>query len=970
MERGLELVASTIKGITIKIGGDSTELDKAIKDPTAQSVNLANELKQVNKLLKFDSGNVELLAQKQEILTQEVEASANKLKILKDAQAQVTQQFQNGDIGAEQYRAFQREVQQAEQFLNKYQSQLQETNAALEKHQSGTAQTASAYDKLKSTINSQESELSSLKQEYSNVVLEQGKSSKEAQELAAKMTALNSDLAANKTKMSEIEKEASDLATALNDAGNEAKESSDGFTILKGTLAELGANAIQGVIGSIKDMVGSLFELSEATAEYRSMMGKLSGSANSFGYDLDYAKGKYQELYSYVGDEQMATNAVTNLMGLGLATKDVDKLTEGAISTWAAYGDSIPIESLTESIAESINVSKVTGTLADTINWASLNQEQWNSVLGKGSSAQSAFNKAIADGEATEDAFSAALAATSSEQERANLIAGLLNTTYGQSKATYDQMNSSLIESNKAQAQLTDTQAKLGEAVEPLNTAFTNLKNQALQAMVPIVQNLVSAFTSFFNFLNSGTPQAELLKVVLIALAGALGGLLIIGTIAGMVQLLSGAFAALAGVFAIVTSPITLVIAGLTAFAAVIMHLWNTNEGFRNAVIEIWNSISSFIGGIVTGIVTWFTVTLPEGLNNLIIWFQNLPTAISQWLTQTWNDIIAWGQNLINSAIETGTNFLNGIIQFFNELPYKIGYAIGYALAQVVQWGIDLYNFATTSIPQFVETVVKFIAELPGKIWNWLVDAFNRVVQWGSQIIQKGVEAGSQFVSNVVNFITSLPGKVASLLSNVISNVVRWVSDFIGKAKTAASDFANNLINGLKSLPGKMLSIGGDIVKGIWNGITGMGDWLMGKISGFASGIVDGIKGFFGIHSPSRIMRDQVGKFISQGLAVGVEDEADAPVQAIENMGSEMLNAAKAINPVTLDRQIEHTFTGTMKTSEALMNIAAMIGSYFPELIKATDRPILLDDGTLVGRTIGKIDEQLAVRYKLKGRGV
>ena len=113
-----------IKGITIELGGDSTGLQKALKTVDSTSVKLNSELKEVNKLLKFDPSNTELVAQKQKLLTDSIENTSTKLDQLKSAQSQVEQQFKNGNIGEEQYRAFQREVAQTEQSLNSYKSQL------------------------------------------------------------------------------------------------------------------------------------------------------------------------------------------------------------------------------------------------------------------------------------------------------------------------------------------------------------------------------------------------------------------------------------------------------------------------------------------------------------------------------------------------------------------------------------------------------------------------------------------------------------------------------------------------------------------------------------------------------------------------------------------------------------------------------------------------------------------------------
>lgn len=961
-------MAGKLKGITIEIGGDATKLDQALKDPTKQSKALQSELRSVNNLLKFDPGNVELLAQKQQILTDQIDATTDKLNILKSAQAQVEAQFKNGDIGADQYRAFQREVIATESKLETYQSALQETNAQLGKNASETAKTISAYDKLQQTISEQESELQSLQKQYANTVLEQGKSSTEAQELASKITALNADLSKNKAAMDEAENEAKQLATSLDSAGNEAQDSSGGFTILKGALADLTSNVIQNVIGSISDLIGSLFELSEATEEYRSMMAKVSGSADQFGYSIDFAKGKYQELYSYVGDEQMATNAITNLMGLGLATNDVSNLVNGAIATWTAYGDSIPIESLTESMTESIKVGQVTGTLADTINWASLTQQEWTSALGNGSDAQKAFNKAIADGATQEDAFSAALASTTDTSERARMVAGLLASTYGQSKLTYEETAGSIIDANRAQAELTDTQAKLGQAVEPLNTAFTNLKTQALEAILPVVQNLASGFENLLNWLQENPAAMSALTAVVAGLATAFGVLAGALAIQALIKGVTTAFAALNAVLA--ANPFILIATLIAGVVAALITLWNTNEDFRNAVTNIWNSIMDVIGPIIDGIVGFFTETVPNAIQGMIEWFQNIPENVSNFLNNAWTTVTTWASNMVNKALELGSQFLQNIINFFSQLPYNIGYLLGAVIGTVASWVVNMVNKAIEMGSQFLQNVINFFTQLPGNIANFLSSAISTVASWVGNMINYAIQAGSQFISNVISFISSLPGQIASWLSNAVSQAASFVSNFASKAIEAASQFVSNITSGLAGLPGQVMSIGGDIVRGIWDGISGMGGWLMDQIGGFASGIVDGIKGFFGINSPSRVMRDQVGKYISEGLAVGVEDEADAPVQALEDMGQEMVTASKQINPITIGREIDHTFSGSLKPNQVLQEISRMIAQYLPELIKVSGQDIVLDDGTLVGKTIGKIDEKMGQLYKLKARGV
>lgn len=365
-----------------------------------------------------------------------------------------------------------------------------------------TSKVQSVYEKLSGTISKQESDLNSLKEKYRDVSLEQGKNSDEAKALGREIQELSGELKENKAKLNDAESAADKFDQSLDNVEKSSEQAKGGFSVLGGAIASFVGNILANAASKVVDFVRSIFELSEATEEYRQMMSKVSGSAESFGYSIDDARERYKEFYKYLGDDQMATNAITNLMGMRVNTQTLDNVVNGAIATWTAYGDSIPIESLTESITETVNVSKVTGTFADAINWATLSNKQWNSVLGEGSGAQKAFNKSVKTGATVEDAFSAALAATTDKQERAKIVANLLNETFGESKKTYDKLSGSILDANEAESELKETQAELGESLTPLNTKFTQLKTKALKAMAPMIEGIVESFSNLVDGIN------------------------------------------------------------------------------------------------------------------------------------------------------------------------------------------------------------------------------------------------------------------------------------------------------------------------------------------------------------------------------------------------------------------------------------------------------------------------------------
>lgn len=646
---------SKIKGITIELGGDTTKLDKALEGSEKQSKNLQGELRGINTLLKFDPSSVELITQKQQVLSEAIETTKSKLKTLEQAQVQVQQQFEKGDITTEQYRSFQREIVSTQKKLSDLENQQEQLNSVLN-------QAESAYSSLTNKISSQENELSSLKKEYTNVILEYGETSKEAQDLAKKITDLSSELNDNKSRLKNAENAAEDLSKSLKEANDSAKDT-DGYTMAKDVLSDLASNVIQGVIDGFGNVISALGELPAATEEYRSMMAKLEGSTKTFGYSVDFSREQFDNFYSYLGDNQMATNAITNLMGIGTSTESVSKLAEGAIGVWASYGDSIPIESLTEAINETITVGKVTGTMADSINWAKVSQDELKTALSGNSEAQKAFNAALAEGEAVEDAFNAALATTTDSQERADIVAQFLNATYGESKKTYDEMTGSIQNSKNAENELQETQAKLAESIEPMQTAFTNLKTQALELLLPIVEKISQLFQDLGKWMEENPAKAEILKGALIGIATALGILASALAISNLITMVQKAFALLN--VTMLANPIVLIVAAIAGLVAAFIYLWKNCESFRNFWINLWEKIKSAFNKAVEAI--------KKGIQSVKDYFGNLKDNIStkvnnikDTVTNVFNKIKAAITSPIEKARDTVKSVVDQIKGFFN----------------------------------------------------------------------------------------------------------------------------------------------------------------------------------------------------------------------------------------------------------------------------------------------------------------
>ena len=423
----------------------------------------------------------------------------------------------------------------------------------------------------------------------------------------------------------------------------------------------------------------------------------------------------------------------------------------------------------------------------------------------------------------------------------------------------------------------------LGGSIDKLAEAFGNMITKIAEGVETWLPRIITALTWLLE--NSNT-----IATGIIAIGTAMLTLKVANAITAVVNAFKAWKLANEGVTAaqwllnaaMSANPIGLIIAAVAGLVAGLIYLWNTNEGFRNACINAWNAIKEVAISVWGGICDFFTETIPNAWNSLVSWFEGIPS----WFKSVWDSVLAvfqeWGTNIQLFFNETIPAAIQNVIDWFNQLPYMIGSALGYALGSIIQWGVNTWNYLTTNVPIWIENVVKFFSELPGKIWTWLVNTFNNVVNWGSNMLNKAKEVGTNFINNIINWFKQLPGQISSWLSNTIAKVSEFATNLGNKARQAGSNMVNNIINAVKNLPSQMASIGSSIVQGIWNGITSMGSWLTSKVSSFFSGIVDGAKKALKINSPSKVFRDEVGKYMAQGVGVGFEDETKNVQKSME----------------------------------------------------------------------------------------
>lgn len=348
----------------------------------------------------------------------------------------------------------------------------------------------------------------------------------------------------------------------------------------------------------------------------------------------------------------------------------------------------------------------------------------------------------------------------------------------------------------------------------------------------------------------------------------------------------------------------------------------NTWNSIKQFFIDIWNGIVNFFSNVISSI----KMAVSNFITTIVNFFAQLPTNIANFITNAYNSVVTWVSNMIAKAREMGQNFLNAVVEFFTNLPYKVCYFIGNTLTNVVLWASNMVTKAREMGTNFLNNVVAFFTQLPGKVLQFITSALNNVQTWATNMANKAREMGTNFINNVVSFFTQLPGKIQQFLSSALTNVQNWATNIANKAKEAATNFLNNVVNTITQLPGKIklyldsaitnlttwvtqmgqkgkeainslitnvtsaasgiaskvMSIGSDIVSGVWQGIKNAKDTFVSNVKSFFSGIVDGVKDALGIGSPSKVFRDEVGRWLPPGVAQGFEAALPAAMKTMQ----------------------------------------------------------------------------------------
>lgn len=697
-------------------------------------------------------------------------------------------------------------MQEAKQAVSLANSEFKATSSTMDDWGSSTDGLKAKIQQLTTVQQAEERRLAVLKEAYRQTVEEQGESSKAAQDLAVKINnqqaAVNNAAKQVKTysdKLDDMKKVTVDAEKATDNLGKVAK----GITSI---FAAVGAAAAAVVTGFVA--------MAEGSREYRTAIGKISTAFEDAGMSADMGKKLYQDFYAVLGDQDKATEAISNLAMLTNDQKALSEWTTIATGVYAKFGDALPIESLTEAANETSKTGTLTGALADALNWAGVNEED----------------------------FQAKLDACTTSQEREALIRQTLNGLYTEAGEKYRETNKDIIASNEANARLTDAMATMGAKVEPILTAvkngFATLAEKAAAFLTEAnLEGITAAIENAFSwFLNTALPaiqngiqwvidHKDIILALISGIAAGFAAWTVVQTITSVIGAFNTMKTALTGVttaqqllnLALNANPIGIIITLVAGLVAAFVALWNNCEGFRNFFINMWENIKNMFSGVVE-------------------FFGNAGEKIAGFLSGAWEKTKQAWANTKEWASEKWSQ-------------------ISGAFKQAGSWFKEKFSNA----------------------WENTKNAWANTKSWAQE---KWADISGAF-KTVDGWFGGAFSKAWDNVKAAWSGVKNWASETWQKITSAFK-------------AGDMLSVGKNIVQGLWDGISGAYNWIKDKISGWVGNVMDFIKGLFGIHSPSTVFRDEIGKMLGLGMAEGITDSRDAVNSAVRKLGDAALGGLSA----------------------------------------------------------------------------
>lgn len=915
-------MAGAIKGITVEIGGDTTKLGKALAEVNKKSKDLQTELKAVEKLLKFDPGNVTLLKQKQDILNESVAETKTKLDALKQAMAKID--AGEVEVTEEEYRNLQREIIATEGKLKNLTGQLKDFGSV------GAQQIAAVGEKMK-TVGDKISSAGEKMLPATAAITGIGTASvavastfeSSMSQVAATMGMTAEEINNGSEDYQKLEKAARDMGSATKYSASEAADALNylalaGYDVDKSVetlptilnLAAAGGIDLADASDMVTDAMSALGLETSQASNFVDQMAKTSQKSNTNVAQLGEAiltvggtaknlAGGTTELNTALGI--LADNGVKGAEG-GTALRNIilslsaptDKaaaaMKDLGLQVYDAQGNMRPLNEIFQDLD---------GTLS------TMSQGEQTQVLNE------IFNKVD---------LKSVNALLANSGQRFDELSGYIDNADGAAATMADTMN------NNLNGQITILKSALEEAGISIG-----------QALLPIIKSLVSVIQSLTDKFNSLSPATKMIIVIISGIVAAIGPLLIIvgkvissvGTILTFApKIVSGINTIKSGVTAlfgvIAAHP---VVAIITAIIAAVVLLYTKCEWFRDGVNAVLSKIQEIATTVFNALVTFFTETIPNAIDSVVSFFQALPgniqNAISNLVSIVTNiftnvkntifsvaeniyanlpagfqlvvqnvqtilqNMVAIFQNIFNivkTVVETAISVIKAVFTGdFSSIPG----IVSAGLEKIREFFANILDAAVTIVVNMIASVINYFR---GMVETW-VQIFNNLkttlTTWWNNLKTTFTTMVTNIITSVVNFFSQLPSKIYNAIVGAISRVQSWGSSMLSTAKTAASNLVSSVISFVSQLPTKIANA----IKGAITAVSSWGSQMLSTAKSKMSAVVSGIVSCFS-SLPSKMV--SIGKNVIQGVINGIGSMVSSLYNSIKSALSGLVNKAKS----------------------------------------------------------------------------
>ena len=857
-------------GLKIGLEGEK-EFKKALADINQSFKVLGSEMKVVQSQFDKNDDSVEALTARNQVLGKEIDAQKKKIETLRKALENASTSFGENDRRTQQWQI---QLNNAQAALNNMERELDQNQRAIDSMGDEMRDAAQQTDKFGDEI----------------------------------------DDAADKTDKA---------------SGKLEKVGS----VLKGLAVTAGA-AVAAAGAALAGLTKSFLDLAESTREYREDQAKLDAAFTTAGFTAEQAGEAYTGFYAILGEEDRSVEAVNHLAKLCSTEEELAQWTDIAAGVWATFGDSLPIEGLTEAANETAKTGTITGQLADALNWAGVNEE----------------------------AFQSALDGCSSEQERAALITDTLNGLYQEAAENYKTLNGDVMEARRAQALLTDAYAQLGAIAEPIMTTLKTMAADVLTAMIPFVSLMGEGLQGVLN----GTAGA--------AETFAEG-------ISGLVSVLMEKLSTIVPVIgeAILASLPVLLEAGVNIIATLVTGIVNALPQLAAAalsiVLQLVTSLTELAPQLLQ-VAMQMVATLASGIASALP--QLVPTIV-QMVVQICQTLIANLPLILDAALQLVTGLAQGILNalpvLIAALPEIINGIVTFLLdviPQIIETGIQLLTSLVAALPDIITAIVAAIPQIIEGIITAVLNSIPQIIQAGIDLLVSLIRALPQIITTIVaaipQIITGIVNALINSIPQIIQAGVELLVSLIANLPTIIAEIVKaipQIITGIVSALGQGVSqiaeVGANLVRGLWQGIQSLAGWIWDKVSGWISGIWDGILNFFGINSPSKEMA-WVGEMLVEGLAGAIDTNGKEAVHSAEHLAEDISSVMRGISTdmtTALPRRMDlNTALHDIDTTPAIKTRTQTIDVTIPLTI----------DGVTLARVLSQIQwSQNAVYVRNRG---